>query len=298
MTTPREHGKSEGWSLAFAILSALGFSFKAILVKLGLAHGGDAVTLLALRMGFALPIFLFMAWQVGGSAIARRDWLWLAAMGVLGYYLSSLFDFLGLQYITAGLERLILFLYPTLVVLLSAVFLGHALTRRTLLALALCYGGIALAMAHDLQFSGDHGQLLTGGAWVFASAVTYALYFMGSGKVVARLGAARFTAFASTFACFLCLGHFIATRPFSALVVPSRVYVDGLLLALVSTVVPIYLQARAMRSLSPGKVAMVGTLGPVITIFLGWLILDDSLSALQAAGAALVLTGVTVVGRR
>lgn len=297
LATPRSFSP-DTLGLFFAIASAFGFSFKAIFVKLGLMHGGDAITLLALRMGFALPIFAVMALRAGGSSLTSRDWWQLALLGLLGYYLSSLFDFLGLQYISAGLERLILFLYPTLVVVLSALFLGHRITRQALYSLLLCYAGIALAVGHDLNTMGDHTALLIGGGWVFASTLTYALYMMGASKVIARVGATRFTAYASLFACFFCLGHFFLTRPLSALHVPTLVYVDGLALALISTALPIYCMARAMRTLTPGKVALVGTLGPVLTIFFGWVILGEALSLLQMLGTVLVLGGVSVAGRK
>ena len=288
----------EGLGFIFAVASALGFSFKAIFVKLGLAHGGDAVTLLALRMGFSLPIFAAIAWRTGVSGLTRRDWAGLALLGLMGYYLSSLFDFLGLQYISAGLERLILFLYPTLVIVLSALFLGQPITRRALGALGLCYAGIGLAVSHDLQLASDGDNLVKGSLLVFASATTYALYYMGSGKVVAKVGAARFTAYATIFACFFCLGHFAATRPLSALIVPWRVYGDGLALALISTVLPIYCQAQAIRRIGAGTASLVGTLGPVLTILLGWAILGEPLSAYQAAGTVLVVGGVLWVGRK
>jgi drug/metabolite transporter (DMT)-like permease len=284
MSDPRTVG------LTLAVLSAVAFSFKAIFVKLGLAHGADAVTLLALRMGFALPVFLAMAW--------RRDWLWLVALGLSGYYLSSLFDFLGLQYISAGLERLILFTYPTLVLLFSALFLGHRIRPSAWGALALCYAGIGLAVSHDLTFAGDTQALIVGSLWVFASAVSYALFWMGSGHVVARVGAARLSAFASIFACLFVLGHFAATHPLAALAVPPRVYLDGLALALLSTVLPIWLQAEAIRRVGAPTAALVGTLGPVVTIFLGWWILGEAMSASQLAGAGLVIAGVLLVSVR
>ncbi|MDT3737024.1 MAG: DMT family transporter [Denitratisoma sp.] len=284
--------------LLLAVLSAVAFSFKAIFVKLGLAHGADAVTLLALRMGFALPVFLVMAWRSGAAGLTQRDWLWLAALGLVGYYLSSLFDFLGLQYISAGLERLILFTYPTLVLLFSALFLGHKIRPAAWGALVLCYAGIGLAVSHDLTFAGASRNLIVGSLWVFASAVSYALFWMGSGHVVARIGAMRLSAFASIFACLFVLGHFAATRPLAALSVPPRAYLDGLALALVSTVLPIWLQAEALRRIGAPTAALVGTLGPVITIFLGWAILGEAMSPSQLAGAGLVIAGVLLVSVR
>jgi drug/metabolite transporter (DMT)-like permease len=290
--------KAHRTGLFIAILAATGFSLKAIFVKLGLAHGGDAITLLALRMGFALPAFLLMAWHSGVAGLTRRDLWQLAALGLLGYYLSSLFDFLGLQYISAGLERLILFLYPTLVIVFSALLFHEKITRRALGALLLCYAGIALAVSHDLRGDTPIDAVITGCLWVFASAVTYAAYWMGSGRVVHRVGSMRLTAYASTFAALFCLGHFLATRPFSALIVPPAVYLDGLALAIFSTVLPIWLQAEAIRRVGAGTAALVGTLGPVLTIFFAWSILGEHLSTWQVAGTALVVAGVYLAGKK
>jgi drug/metabolite transporter (DMT)-like permease len=202
--------------LIFAVLGAVGFSFKAILIKLAYPYGVDAVTLLALRMGLSLPFFLALGWadqRRRQPALAGRDWGLMLGLGFSGYYLASYLDFLGLQYISAALERLILFAYPTLVVLFSAFFLGKPVTRRAAGAIGLCYAGIALAVAHDLDLAGTATDVWVGGALVFGSAVSYALYLMGNGQAVGRLGAARVTAWASTIACVLCLAHFAATRP-------------------------------------------------------------------------------------
>ena len=171
------------------------------------------------------------------APLAGRDWGLMLGLGFSGYYLASYLDFLGLQYISAALERLILFAYPTLVVLFSAVFLGKPVTRRAAGAIALCYAGIALALAHDLDLAGAATDVWVGGALVFGSAVSYALYLMGNGQAVGRLGAARVTAWASTIACVLCLAHFAATRPLALLVQPAPVMALGAGMALLSTVV-------------------------------------------------------------
>ena len=287
--------------LLIGILAATGFSLKAIFVKLGLAHGGDAVTLLALRMGFALPVFLLMAWHARRSdlvPLSRHDLWGMAGLGLFGYYLSSLFDFLGLQYISAGLERLILFLYPTLVLVFSALLFGEKISRRALGALILCYAGIGLAVSHDLRGDTPLDAVLTGSLWVFASAVTYAAYWMGSGRLVHRVGAMRLTAYASTFASLFCLGHFLLTRPLTALIVPPAVYLDGLALAVFSTVLPIWLQAEAIRRIGASTAALIGTLGPVLTIFFAWAILGEHLSSWQIAGTTLVVAGVLQAGRK
>ena len=289
------------FGLLCAVLAAVGFSGKAILVKLAYRYGVDAETLLALRLAFSLPFFIAMAWiGVGRAAspLTPRDWGWLCGLGLLGYYLASYLDFLGLQYISAALERLILFIYPTLVVLLAALWLGQPLTRRALGALALCYAGIALAVAHDLRLAGTARDLALGGALVFGSALSYALYLLGSGKIVGRLGALRVTACASIVACGLALGQFLLLRPLAALVQPGPVYALALAMALVSTVLPVWAVAEAIRRIGAGPVALTGSLGPIVTLLLAWLLLDEALGVGQLIGAALVIMGVTVMTRR
>jgi drug/metabolite transporter (DMT)-like permease len=218
------------------VVAAFGFSFKAILVKLAYPYGVDAVTLLALRMAFALPVFLWIGFTSSRNApaLSLRDWLAVTVLGVLGYYGASILDFLGLKYISAGLERLILFTYPTLTLLFGVALHGRAITRREGIALVLCYAGIAAAFAHDLQFSGDTAAVWIGGGFVFASSVSYALYLSGSAGMIARLGAARFTALAMLVSTAATGGHFLATQPLAALVQPWQVYALGAAMGLSS----------------------------------------------------------------
>jgi len=284
-----------------AALAAIGFSFKAILVKLAYPYGVDAITLLALRMIFSLPFFVALLASPmarGGVRLTGRDAATLLALGILGYYLSSFLDFLGLQYISAGLERLILFLYPTLVVLLSALLFRKPVTRRAVLALLLCYAGIGLAVLHDVHIVTDQAQVWLGAALVFGSAVSYALYLIGNGQAVARIGAARLTAWASIVACVACIAQFLLMRPWSALVLPWQVYGLSVAMALFSTVLPVYLVSEAIRRIGAGPASLIGSLGPVVTIFLGWLMLDERISAYQLAGAALVMSGVVIISQK
>lgn len=297
--------QSMGVGLLCAVLGAIGFSFKAILVKLAYRHGVDAETLLALRMAFALPFFLAMAAYayVGakrGQQVAptARDAAALAGLGFLGYYLSSYFDFLGLNYISAGLERLILFTYPTIVIVLSALFLKKPITPRMGLALLMCYLGIGLAVGHDLAVSGGSTEIATGSALVFASAISYALFMMGNGAMVARLGAMQVTALATAVACLLSIAQFLLLRPLSALVQPWEVYSLALQMAVVSTVAPVWLISEAMRHLGAGPVSLTGTLGPVATLGLGWWLLGEHIGTVQLIGAVLVIGGVLVMARR
>ncbi len=295
---PWKHWSSERLGVALAILAALGFSFKAIFVKLAYAVpqavAVDAITLLALRMVFALPVFVWIGVQSSRDAapLSRRDWLLLAALGLLGYYGASLLDFIGLRYITAGLERLILFTYPTLTVLIGVLFMGKALSRREIGALLLSYAGIALAFFHDLEFAGETQTVLLGVAFVFASSLSYAVYLSGSASMIQRLGSARFAALATIISTLATLLHFAAAQPLSALVQPLPVYAYGAGMALFSTVLPVLWQAAAIRRIGPAKSVLIGTLGPVLTIFFGCWLLGEPLSLAQMGGAALVIGGV------
>lgn len=287
-----------------AVLAAFGFSFKAILVKLAYALPAvvplEAVTLLALRMVFALPAFVWVGLRESRHAapLTRRDWLALVALGLLGYYGASILDFIGLRYITAGLERLILFTYPTLTVLIGALFLGQRISRRELAALGLCYAGIATAFAHDLKLTEDATAVWIGAAFVFASSLSYALYLVGGGQMIARLGAARFTALAMLASTAATLIHFFVSQPLSALAQPWQIYALGLAMALFSTVLPVFALAAAIRRIGAGRAALVGTVGPLLTILFGWWLLGESISTAQIAGAVLVVAGVLLVSKR
>ncbi len=280
------------------MLAATGFSFKAIFIKVLYAEFPvDPETILALRMLFSLPFFLVMMALAHDSTreLERRDWLGLVAMGFIGYYLSSYLDFLGLQYISAGLERLILFLQPTIVVLLSALFFRTKIRRHHVISLGLSYSGIALVFAANMHIAKDPGAILLGGGLVLASAVCYALYMIGSGRVIPRVGAARFTGYASSAACGFAIGQFFLMHGVSALAQPAKVYWMCIAMAVVSTVMPIWLMAEGIKRIGANQVAMISAIGPVLTIFFGWLILHETITAVQMIGAALVLGGVLLV---
>jgi len=283
-----------------AVIGVLGFSFKAILIKLAYReYPVDAITLLALRMLYAAPMFVAMAVWAQRSARAtptsRADWLRLVWLGCVGYYLASLLDFMGLEYITASLERLVLFLYPTIVVLFSAWLLGRPVTRRAVAALVLSYVGIAFVFWHDLRIAANAGATLTGGALVFASAILYALYLVQAGGVIARLGSSRFIAWAMLASSVFVVAQFLLTRPLSALAVPRSIHAISVAMAIFSTVLPTWLIAESIRRMGANAASLVGSLGPVFTIGLGAMILGEPIHAIQLAGAALVLGGVMLV---
>jgi drug/metabolite transporter (DMT)-like permease len=281
----------------FALLAAVGFSAKAILVKLAYLDNVDAVTLLALRMVFAAPFFIGVAiWARQHHAApmnAHERWL-VVGLGLVGYYLSSYLDFLGLQYITAGLERLILFLYPTMTVILAALIFKQRITRKVLAAMALSYAGIALVFLHDVGVSqGD--AVLIGAALVFASTLSYSIYLVGAGHAIARIGALRFTAYASLVASIACVLQFLVMRPWSALQLPMQVYECAIAMAVFSTVLPVFLLSFAIHRIGSGSASLIGTVGPVSTIYMAYVFLNETVSLLQIAGSALVLTGVLII---
>jgi drug/metabolite transporter (DMT)-like permease len=277
-----------------AALAAIGFSTKAILVKLAYYEPVDAVTLLTLRMLFSAPFFLIIALRHAGqkhlSPLLGKDYLALLVLGLLGYYLSSLFDFIGLQYITAGLERLILFLYPTFVVVISALLLGKAFGRKEIVALLLSYAGIAVVFRDELNVQSDH--LLLGAGFVFASTLTYAAYLIGTGETVVRIGASRFTAYAMLVACAATVLQFLLTHPPQALLLSMRVYQLSMVMAMVSTVLPVFMLSAAIRLIGSGHASLIGSIGPVSTLFMAGIFLGEELTVQQIGGAALVMAGV------
>lgn len=291
--------RTHNWGIVLALLAAFGFSMKAIFVKLAYPYGVDAITLLALRMGFALPVFVIVGFaeQRAAAPLGWRDGSRVFLLGCFGYYGSSLLDFLGLEYITAGLERLILYTYPTLTILLGVLFQGRRVSRREMLAIVLCYAGIGFAFMHDLDF-GDARNVWIGGGLVFASSVSYAVYLSGSGPMIARLGAMRFTALAMLASSAVTLAHFALTHPLAAFAQPLPVYGWGAAMALLATVIPVFAQSAAIRRIGSGQAALVGMIGPLLTIAFGVWLLGEGMSFAQVCGAALVLAGILVVSRK
>lgn len=284
----------------YASIAAIGFSGKAILVKLAYLKGVDAITLLALRMVLSLPFFLLaIVWsrlQKHDQAIKKRDWLAVVGLGLVGYYLASLLDFMGLQSISAGLERLILFLYPTLVIVLTALLFKRAITRREVVALVLSYAGIGLVFLHDIRFATD--GLAVGALLVFGSTLAYSIYLIGAGHTIARLGVIRFTAYAMLVSCLASLIQFALTRPLDTLHQPVTVYGYALSMAIFSTVLPVFLLSAGIRLIGSGKSALIGSIGPVATLLMAWGILGERMSLLQLTGSALVLAGVVSLNIR
>ena len=292
--------KSIAPGLILATLGAIAFSGKAIIVKLAYRYGVDAVTLIMLRMLFALPLFALMAWWAGRGrpALAARDWLGVAGLGFSGYYLSSFLDFAGLAYVTASFERLILYLNPTLVLVFGWLIYRRRVTRWQLAGIAISYAGVLLVFGHELQAGQGRGA-----AWgtllVFLSAVSYAAYLLASGEFVQRLGSMRLVGLATSVACLLCIGQFALLRPVALLatLAPQVVWLS-VLNATLCTAVPVLAVMMAIERIGAPMAAQTGMVGPISTILMGVVILGEPFTAWIAAGTALVITGIFVFTRK
>ena len=284
--------------LAIAISGAILFSTKAIVAKLIYRYNVDAVTLIAFRMLFSLPIFLAVAlWKMRTEApLSNPERLRIAVLGLLGYYLASFLDFLGLQYISAGLERLILFLTPSFVLLISVVFLKKKISRIEWIALAISYFGMVLVFVHDARHGG--ANVLLGGALVLGSAIAYGLYLLASGEMVRRVGALRLVAYAMCVSSVACIGQFLLLRPLSMLLQPMPVYGLSVFNAIFCTVLPVFMTMIAVARIGAGTASQAGMVGPVSTLFLGAVILNEPITGFQLGGTALVLAGVYLLSRK
>jgi len=301
-TITRQRNNIYGFCLV--LLGAFGFAAKAILIKLAYAVNVqvDAITLMALRMLFSLPFFLLVAvWnsqKSQGQPLDTKQWLLIVALGMIGYYIASYLDFIGLQYISAGLERVILFLYPTFVVLFSALLHKRKITARVGIALGLSYAGMVLVFIEHLSLESSHVWL--GSALVLGSAIAFACFVMGSGVMTQSIGAARFTAYSMTVACIATLAHFAVQHGFTLATLPSaweRVYTLAFIMAIFSTVLPAFFMNAGIRRIGAGPASIISTTGPIATLGLAYLLLDEAITITQLTGTLFVLAGVYVVSR-
>ncbi|HVZ55172.1 MAG TPA: DMT family transporter [Chitinophagaceae bacterium] len=286
-------------TLAGAVL----FSTKAILVKLAFGHTQvDALTLLTLRMLFSLPFYLLAAWlgsaRQTASRLSRRQWVQVITLGLFGYYLSSLFDFLGLQYISAGLERLILFLYPTFAVLINAFVFRQRITPVQRWALVLTYAGILLAYLGELHLDTGTSHFFGGSLLIFACSITYSIYIAGSGRLIPQVGATQFTAYAMLAASAGVFLHFAISGKVSSLIGSPAYAWYGLALAILATVIPSFMLSAGMKKIGSNNVAIISAIGPVSTIVQANLVLGERIFAAQILGTLLVILGVVLIGWR
>jgi len=284
------------------LLGAVLFSTKAVMVKLALPYGIDAVSLLLLRMLFALPIYVAIAVWLhrrstnGGSRIAITPHLpHVIALGMVGYYLASYFDFAGLEFIPASLERVILYLYPTIVLLISALYLKKPVTLHQWIAIALCYVGVWIAIRFGAQTSVPKNYWW-GVGLIFLSATTYAIYLVGSGELIPKLGVWVFTCYAMIVSSICVCAHFLLTvEPSTLLDYPWQVYVYGIAMAIFATVIPSFLISAGIKRIGASNAAIIGGIGPVSTIVLASIFLNETFSTAQIIGTAFVIVGVIYI---
>ena len=285
------------WGVAFALAGTISFAFRPILIKLGYSsHPISATTLLFLRMTLSLPFFLGMAWWFRrGSPISRRDWVGIVGLGFLGYYLASLLDFMGLQYVSAGVGRLIMFLYPTLVIILSAVFLAKPPTRREIASLAITYTGIALVLSSQIAAAPESRVFVFGALLIFASSMCYAVYLVTGSQLVKRVGSIRFTAYTMIVSTVPAVVQFLILESPAALDLPANLWWIAIVLATVCTVLPVFLVAEALKRIGANHFALIGALGPVTTVLADFVLMQGTLNAIQIVGGGLVISGVLLV---
>jgi len=294
----------EGFLISF--IGAIFFSTKAIIIKKAFHNTGtDALTLLTLRMSFALPFYIAAAiWEsrkAGAVRMTHRQWLYVIGLGILGYYLSGYFDFVGLQYISAGLERLILFLYPSLTVLINAVAFRLRINRTQKWALVLTYIGIGIAFFGELRIDTTNPNFYWGSLLVFLCAITYAFYLVGSGRMIPVLGAQKFTSYTLMAATVALLLHFLlhgwlTPGGYAAANAGKGLWGYALLLAIVATVIPSFMLSAGMKRIGVNNAAIVTSIGPVSTILQAHFVLGDPIFAEQVIGTVLVVIGVLMIG--
>ncbi|MGY6648688.1 DMT family transporter [Wenyingzhuangia sp. IMCC45574] len=283
-----------------AILAIFLFSSKAVIVKLMYQMEVPTVHVLLLRMLLALPFYLFIVFTKKRDSdfiLKKQHFLWLILFGVMGYYGASILDFYGLKYLTASLERIILFVYPTIVVVLSAIFLKTKITRVQVVAILVAYVGVFLTFASELNIK-DQNHLVLGAVLIFMSAFTYACYLVGSNWLIPKFGAVRFTSLAMIVACCTVTIHYLLTDRTSVLEYPAKVYGYALTMAFFCTVLPSYMVSYAIVRLGASKFSIISSVGPVFTIFLAIITLGEKLTVVQTIGVAIVIVAVSIVSKK
>ncbi|WP_298497946.1 DMT family transporter [uncultured Algibacter sp.] len=290
--------KKQFWyGIGIGVLGIVMFSSKAVMVKLAYNYNVDAISILLLRMLFSFPFYIVIAFVFNNQKPIQnpnaKDYLWLIFFGFVGYYLASYFDFVGLTYIKASLERIILFLYPTIVLLLNKIFLKKAITKVQGLAIGLTYLGIVIAFSNEVSISGTDTYL--GGFFILLSAITYASYLVGSGWLIPKFGVMKFTAYAMIVSCVCVFIHYSVISEINLFSFSKEVYVLGFLIAVFATVIPSFLVSASIKMISSSNFAIVAGIGPISTIILAAVFLNERLTLLQLFGALIVVFGIVVV---
>ncbi|ALJ03763.1 permease [Pseudalgibacter alginicilyticus] len=289
--------KSFWFGVGIGVLGVVLFSSKAVMVKLAYSYQVDAISILLLRMLFSFPFYVIIAYLYRNSSnkvvVGRQDYFWVVFFGFVGYYLASYFDFVGLTYIKASLERIILFLYPTIVILLNKIFLKHPITKIQIGAIGLTYLGVVISFWDEVAIHGSHIYL--GGFFILLSAITYASYLVGSGWLIPKFGVMKFTAFAMIVSCICVFIHYSVVSEISLFSFSWEVYFLGFLIAIFATVIPSFLVSASIKIISSSNFAILAGIGPISTIILAAIFLNEVLTLLQFFGAIVVIVGILLI---
>ncbi len=285
------------YGILLGVLGIVLFSSKAVMVKLAYRYQVDAISILLLRMVFSFPFYVVIAFlyrnKKNEESVTNKDYLWVVAFGLVGYYLASYFDFVGLTYIKASLERIILFIYPTVVLLLNKIFLKKPISKVQTGAILLTYLGIIIAFGTEVSISGNDTYL--GGFFIILSAITYASYLVGSGWLIPKFGVVKFTSYAMIISCFSVFIHYGLTYKGDIFTLPWQVYLLGFLIAIFATVIPSYLVSASIKMINSSNFAVIAGFGPISTIVLAAIFLNEKLTLLQILGALVVIIGILIV---
>ncbi|MFM7023677.1 MAG: DMT family transporter [Flavobacteriales bacterium] len=291
----------ENKSLAYflALTAAVMFSSKAVLIKLSYRYDVDRLTILTLRLGFAFPVYLLInalrSKKEDTIPVSGKDWIIIIFLGFIGYYISSYLDFWGLQYISAGLERLILFVYPTITTILAAILLKKKITNKQIIAIIIAYFGIFISFQDNMD---NNENVFVGGLLIFLSALTYAFYLIGADKLIPKYGATRFTSYCMIVSCIIVLLHFSAQQPVNLLNLSWEVYLLGFILSIFCTVLPTYMIGEAIKRIGASNTSILSTAGPVSVIFIAYMVLGEPITVPQILGTVVVIGGIIYLTRR
>ncbi len=294
-----QNGKLSSYGTILAIAGIVLFSAKAVLVKLAYKFEISSEHLLLFRMIFSLPIYLILAFinkPAQKAKIKIKDYIWIVFFGFVGYYLASYFDFLGLQHIKAGLERIILFVYPTLVIILSRIFLRNIITPRQIVAILITYLGVIIAFWGEIHI--ETSNIALGAMLVFLSALTYAIYLVGSGWLIPKFGVVTFTSYAMIVSSLCIIIQYLIFDGGDIMNYPLELYLICIIMAVFSTIIPSYLVSAAIARLGASNFSILASLGPVSTIVLAYFFLGENLSLIQILGASIVIIGVYVISKK
>ena len=287
------------YGVLVGILGIVLFSSKAVMVKLMYNYRVDVISALVLRMLFSFPFYILIAYIYRNEkqeiTHTKKDYLWVVFFGLVGYYLASLFDFIGLTYIKASLERIILFIYPTIVLLFNKMFFKQAISKKQKLAILITYLGIVITFGTEVSISGNNAYL--GGFFVLLSAITYASYLVGSGWLIPKFGVMRFTAYAMIVSCICVFIHFGMVSTVNIFSFPWQVYVLGLLIAVFATVIPSFLVSYSIKLINSSNFAIVAGIGPISTIILAAIFLNEQITLVQFIGVVIVISGILLISK-